>query len=243
MSNMNSSSTRVALVTGASGALGSALTRSLAASSRLVVAVGRGVAQTELDASLGPGRARAAAFDVTDAGAWSALVGELSSRGEHPSAAVLAVGAWRGGKALHEEADDATWDAMLSANLITARVALRALLPGMLAHGGGSVVLVGSRAAVRPWESARAAAYAASKAALVAMAQAVAAEVLDGGVRVNVVLPAMIDTPQNRDAMKNADTSRWVTPEALTEVVSFLLSDAARVVSGAVIPAYGRSGV
>jgi NAD(P)-dependent dehydrogenase (short-subunit alcohol dehydrogenase family) len=239
----HTNSTRVSLVTGASGALGSALTRGLAASSRLVVAVGRGVAQADLDAALGGGRARAAAFDVTDASAWAALLGEFSSRGEHPTAAVFAAGAWRGGKPLHEESDDATWEAMLSANLTTARVALRALLPGMLGQGGGSVVLVGSRAAVRPWESARAAAYAASKAALVALAQAVAAEVLDGGVRVNVVLPATIDTPQNRAAMKDADTSRWVTPEALTDVVTFLLSDAARAVSGAVIPAYGRGGV
>jgi NAD(P)-dependent dehydrogenase (short-subunit alcohol dehydrogenase family) len=241
MTPMNS--TRVSLVTGASGALGGALTRGLAESSRLVVAVGRGVAQADLDGALGGGRARAAAFDVTDASAWAALLGELSSRGEHPTAAVFAAGAWRGGKPLHEESDDATWEAMLSANLTTARMALRALLPGMLGQGGGSVVLVGSRAAVRPWESARAAAYASSKAALVALAQAVAAEVLDGGVRVNVVLPATIDTPQNRAAMKDADTSRWVTPEALTDVVTFLLSDAARAVSGAVIPAYGRGGV
>lgn len=239
----SSNPTRVSLVTGAGGALGSALTRGLAAGSRLVVAVGRGVSQAELDGTLGAGRGRAAAFDVTEASAWSSLLGELSSKGDHPTGAVFAAGSWRGGKALHEETDDAAWEAMLSANLTTARVGLRALLPGMLSQGGGSVVLVGSRAAVRPWESARAAAYAASKAALVAMAQAVAAEVLDGGVRVNVVLPATIDTPQNRMAMKDADTSRWVTPDALTEVVAFLLSDAARAVSGAVIPAYGRGGV
>jgi NAD(P)-dependent dehydrogenase (short-subunit alcohol dehydrogenase family) len=71
----------------------------------------------------------------------------------------------------------------------------------------------------------------------------VAAEVLDGGVRVNVVLPATIDTSQNRAAMKDADTSRWVKPESLTEVVSFLLSERARDVSGAVVPVYGRAGI
>jgi NAD(P)-dependent dehydrogenase (short-subunit alcohol dehydrogenase family) len=239
----NSNEKRVALVTGASGALGSALTRGLAAESRLVVAVGRGVSQTELDRDLGEGRALAAAFDVTEPSGWAKLLAELSPRGDHPRAAVFAAGAWRGGKSLHEETDDATWDAMLSANLTTARISLRALLPGMLAAGGGSVVLVGSRAAVRPWEGARAAAYAASKAALIALAQSVGAEVLDGGVRVNVVLPATIDTPQNRAAMKDADTSRWVKPESLTEVVSFLLSERARDVSGAVVPVYGRAGI
>jgi NAD(P)-dependent dehydrogenase (short-subunit alcohol dehydrogenase family) len=245
MSNLDprSNGKRVALVTGASGALGGALTRGLAAESRLVVAVGRGASQAELDRDVGEGRTLAAAFDVTEPSAWTQLLEELSARGDHPTAAVLAAGAWRGGKPLHEETDDATWESMLSANLTTARVSLRALLPGMLAAGGGSVVLVGSRAAVRPWESARAAAYAASKAALLALAQAVAAEVLDGGVRINVVLPATIDTPQNRAAMKDADTSRWVTPESLTEVVSFLLSERARDVSGAVVPVYGRAGV
>jgi NAD(P)-dependent dehydrogenase (short-subunit alcohol dehydrogenase family) len=104
-------------------------------------------------------------------------------------------------------------------------------------------VLVGSRAALRPWESAGAAAYAASKAALVALSECVAAEVLAAGVRVNVVLPSTIDTPANRRAMPNADFTRWVAPDSLVEVVLFLLSDAARDVSGAALPVYGKTGV
>jgi NAD(P)-dependent dehydrogenase (short-subunit alcohol dehydrogenase family) len=78
---------------------------------------------------------------------------------------------------------------------------------------------------------------------VVALAQAVAAEVLDDGVRVNVVLPSTIDTPQNRAAMPNADVSRWVAPTSLAFVIEFLLSPAARDVSGAAIPVYGRVGV
>jgi NAD(P)-dependent dehydrogenase (short-subunit alcohol dehydrogenase family) len=132
---------------------------------------------------------------------------------------------------------------MLDQNLESARVALQALLPPMIAARRGSIVLMGSRAAVRPWESKGAAAYAASKAAVIALAQAVAAEVLDDGVRVNVVLPSTIDTQANRASMPNADPSRWVARESLCDVIGFLLSDAARDVSGAALPVFGRSGV
>ena len=229
------------IVTGASGALGSALVRVLAAGEARVVAIGRGVEQVRLDAELGAGRALAAAFDLVSPTAWSELVARLALDGLEPSGAVLAAGGWKGGKKLHEEADDATWTAMLSANLETARASLQALLPGMVARKRGSIVLVGSRAAERPWESAKAAAYAASKAAVVALASAVAAEVRDAGVRVNVLLPSTIDTPQNRASMPNAEASRWVTPESIGEVAKFLLSDASRDVSGAAIPVYGRA--
>jgi NAD(P)-dependent dehydrogenase (short-subunit alcohol dehydrogenase family) len=102
-------------------------------------------------------------------------------------------------------------------------------------------VVIGSLAAERPWESARAAAYAASKAAVVALAQTVAAEVREASVRVNVILPSTIDTPQNRAAMPSADASRWVTPESIADVVKFLLSEAAKDISGAAIPVYGNA--
>jgi NAD(P)-dependent dehydrogenase (short-subunit alcohol dehydrogenase family) len=96
---------------------------------------------------------------------------------------------------------------------------------------------------VRPWQSAGAAAYAASKAAVVALAQATAAEVHGAGVRVNAILPSTIDSPQNRAGMPDADFSKWVTTASVAAVVSFLLSDASRDVSGAAIPVYGGAGV
>jgi len=229
------------VVTGAGGAVGGALVRAFAAGPARVVAVGRGVDQARLDAELGAGRALAATFDVTARAGWAELGARLAREGLEPSGAVLAAGAWKGGKKLHDETDDATWTAMLGANLETARVSLSALLPGMVARKRGSIVLVGSRAAERPWESANAAAYAASKAALVALASAVAAEVREAAVRVNVILPSTIDTPPNRAAMPKADASRWVTPDSLADVAKFLLSDAARDISGAAIPVYGRA--
>jgi NAD(P)-dependent dehydrogenase (short-subunit alcohol dehydrogenase family) len=101
--------------------------------------------------------------------------------------------------------------------------------------------VIGARPAVRPWEGKQMAEYTASKAAIVALAQAVASEVLEHNVRVNVVLPSAIDTAANRAAMPNADFSRWVSVESLSGVIAFLLSDDARDISGAVIPVYGRS--
>ncbi|HEX6278019.1 MAG TPA: SDR family NAD(P)-dependent oxidoreductase [Polyangiaceae bacterium] len=229
------------IVTGAGGALGGALVRALAEGDARVVAVGRGVDQARLDAELGAGRALAATFDLVSRAGWAELTARLEREGLAPSGAVLAAGAWKGGKKLHEETDDATWTAMLAANLETARVSLQALLPDMVKRARGSIVLVGSRAAERPWESENAAAYAASKGAVVALASAVAAEVRHALVRVNVVLPSTIDTPANRAAMPKADTSRWVTPESLAGVVKFLLSDRARDISGAALPVYGRA--
>jgi NAD(P)-dependent dehydrogenase (short-subunit alcohol dehydrogenase family) len=101
--------------------------------------------------------------------------------------------------------------------------------------------VVGARAAVRPETSAGAAAYAASKAAVVALAQAAAAEVLKHGVRVNAVLPSILDTPANRAGIPGADFTRWVSVDSLAGVIQFLLSDAARDITGAAIPVYGRA--
>ncbi|HEY3500226.1 MAG TPA: SDR family NAD(P)-dependent oxidoreductase [Polyangiaceae bacterium] len=230
------------IVTGAGGALGSAMVARLAREG-LVIAAGRGVRQEQLDAEYGAGRARAAALDVGSRSEWANVLEGLESQGITAAGAVLTAGTWRGGQRLHEQADDADWGALLDANLETARASLQALLPGMVARRKGSVVLVGSTAAVRPWEQAGAAAYAASKAALLALSQAVAAEVLADGVRVNVILPSTIDTPANRAAMPKADASRWVAPASLAEVAAFLLSDAGRDISGAALPVYGRTGV
>jgi NAD(P)-dependent dehydrogenase (short-subunit alcohol dehydrogenase family) len=230
----------VVVVTGASGALGSTLVGKLAVSDRLVVAVGRGIDQASVDAMHGGGRVLASAFDVSALADWEKLIARLKADGHTLTGAVLAAGAWRGGEKLHEQSDSTTWQAMLSANFETVRVSLAALLPGMVAQKRGSIVAIGSMAAARPWEQAKSAAYSASKAAVLALAQAVAAEVLADGVRVNVVLPSTIDTPANRKAMPKADTSRWVQPESLGDVITFLLSDAARDISGAALPVYGR---
>ena len=225
----------VALVTGAAGALGSEVARLLSARGHKLALVDaeRGRDRlAELATSLGG--ACVVAGDIALEATWAEL-------GSAPTRAALVAGAWRGGKPLHEEAGDDVWRTMMEANLETVHRSLRALLPAMVAGKRGSIVVIGSRAAVAPATSAGAAAYAASKAAVVALAQAVAAEVLGAGVRVNAVLPSTMDTPANRAAMPGVDPGRWVSLGSAAGVVAFLLGDEARDISGVALPVYGRA--
>jgi NAD(P)-dependent dehydrogenase (short-subunit alcohol dehydrogenase family) len=222
------------VVTGAAGALGSAVVGHLVAGGSPVAAVDRVEARAALEglaARLGPA-CLAVPIDARHPSAWGDALARIEASLGAPAGAALVAGGWSGGAPLHA-GDPATFDAMIELNLATVDRALRALLPGLVARGAGSVVVIGSRAAVQPWTSAGAAAY--------ALVQAVAAEVQDHGVRVNAVLPSTIDTPANRAAMPGADASRWVSPASIAGVVAFLLSDAARDVSGAAIPVYGRA--
>jgi NAD(P)-dependent dehydrogenase (short-subunit alcohol dehydrogenase family) len=127
---------------------------------------------------------------------------------------------------------------MLRSNLRATYVTCRAALPHLL-RAGGSVVTVGSRN--METGASGAAAYAVSKAGVLALTRSLALENRDRGVRFNLVAPGTIDTPANRRAIPKADASRWVPPEAIAEVVAFLLSPASSPVSGAVVPVYGRS--
>ncbi len=225
------------VVTGASGALGSGVIRALTASGRRVIAVERDAARAA-PALSGIANCRVLGFDVRSSEAWQNALADSEIAG-----AVLVAGTWQGGLRFFEPGSEAIWNTVLSANLETTRIALQAMLPRMVAAKAGSIVAIGSRSAPRPWEGARAAAYAASKAAVIALVQACAAEVLADGVRINAVLPSTIDTQANRAAMPNHDSSQWVSVESLAGVIAFLLSDAARDISGAAIPVFGRDGV
>src|SRR5579859_3319216 len=230
--------TDVALVTGAAGALGSEVARKLSARGDRVVLVDGAGARARLEqlAATLPG-ASVVAGDITDDRTWSDAMPRIErDLGAPPTLAALIAGGWRGGPPLHQEKGDDIWKTMMSANLETVHRSLVRLLPAMVARERGSVVVVGSRAAEQPWTSAGAAAYAASKSAVVELARAVAAEVLEHGVRVNAILPSTMDTPANRAAMPEADPTRWVSLDSAAGVVAFLLSDAARDISGAALP-------
>jgi NAD(P)-dependent dehydrogenase (short-subunit alcohol dehydrogenase family) len=233
----------VVAITGASGALGSEVARHLVRKGYRVALLDVPRAAEplkELAGSLG-GAACNVAADLSTAQAWDGALSTIGRElGALPSHAVLVAGGWQGGAPLHEEPNDATWRAMLDSNLETVHRSLRALLPDMVAKGRGSIVVIGSRVVERPWTGAGAAAYVASKSAAVALAQAVAAEVLARGVRVNAILPSTLDTPANRRAMPGADASTWVPLASAAGVIAFLLSEEARDVSGAALPLYGR---
>jgi NAD(P)-dependent dehydrogenase (short-subunit alcohol dehydrogenase family) len=131
------------------------------------------------------------------------------------------------------------FDEQFRLNLRATYLVTQAVLPHMMEAGGGSIVCVGTRAAVQPFSGA--AGYAASKAAVVAFAKAVAVEYRDDGIRCNAILPSVIDTPANRAATPKADHDRWVKPANIATVIGHLLSDDASPTSGAAIPVYGRA--
>jgi NAD(P)-dependent dehydrogenase (short-subunit alcohol dehydrogenase family) len=147
------------------------------------------------------------------------------------------VGGFAAGGRVHETAIE-DFEAQLRLNLRATYLVTQAALPALMAQGG-SIVCVGTRAAVAPFPGA--AGYIASKAAVIAFAQAVAVEYRDQQVRCNAILPSVIDTPANRRAMPNADHSRWVAPAQIAAVIAHLLCEDSAPISGAAIPVYGRA--
>jgi NAD(P)-dependent dehydrogenase (short-subunit alcohol dehydrogenase family) len=131
-----------------------------------------------------------------------------------------------------------TWDALYQMNVRTALNASQAALPHLIASGSGRIVNVGAAAATKPGTGMGA--YAASKAGVAKLTEALADELKDRAVTVNAVLPSIIDTAVNRADMPDADTSRWVKPEQIAELIVFLLSDRASAITGALIPIAGR---
>jgi NAD(P)-dependent dehydrogenase (short-subunit alcohol dehydrogenase family) len=176
--------------------------------------------------------------DVTDEAVVRQLAeGVLATRGRI-DVLVNAVGGYAGGKPLWET-DSKTFDQMLALNLRSGFVLCRAIVPIMLKRGSGAIVNVSSRAAFD--HAAGASAYAGSKAAAVAMIDSLAADLKGTGVRVNTVLPSIIDTEANRIAMPKADFKKWPKPEQIARVVLFLCSDEAELVHGAALPVYGNN--
>jgi NAD(P)-dependent dehydrogenase (short-subunit alcohol dehydrogenase family) len=145
-------------------------------------------------------------------------------------------GGFRMGEAVHETSD-ATWDFLMDLNARSFVNVARTIVPHLIGQGGGRIVTIGAAAAAKG--AAQMGAYCASKSALIRLTEAMSAELKERNVNVNCVLPSIIDTPDNRAAMPDADSSRWVAPEALAEVIAFLTSDSARAIHGASIPVTG----
>jgi NAD(P)-dependent dehydrogenase (short-subunit alcohol dehydrogenase family) len=131
-----------------------------------------------------------------------------------------------------------SWDSMYRINLRTAVVSCQAALPFLLQSGNGRIVNVGAMGALKA--AAGMGAYAASKAGVAKLTEALADELKDRGITVNAILPSTLDTPKNRADMPQADFTRWVAPAEAAEVIAFLVSDAARAITGALIPVAGR---
>lgn len=224
---------RTAIVTGGTGGLGSAVTRAFLDDGWRVVVPW--VAERELERLEAHERLEPLQADLFDPGAVADVVARAG--GELRAVANLVGGYGQGGR-LHETPIE-DFEALLRLNLRPTYLVTQAALPALIAGGGGAVACVSARAALRPFSGA--AAYSTAKAAVLALVAALAVEYRDDGVRVNAVLPSVIDTPANRAAQPSADHDRWVPPEEIAAVVRFLCSDASAPVSGAQVPVYGRA--
>jgi NAD(P)-dependent dehydrogenase (short-subunit alcohol dehydrogenase family) len=153
-------------------------------------------------------------------------------------AVVNLVGGYAEGPRVHETDPD-QFDGLMRLNVKPGFLLARAAMPRLIERGGGAFVGVSARAALRPFPGA--AGYIASKAAVLALIQALDAEYKRHGIRCNAILPSVIDTPPNRAAQPDADYSKWVQPEEIAKVVRFLISDESGPISGAAVPVYGRA--
>ncbi|HSU89407.1 MAG TPA: SDR family oxidoreductase [Terriglobia bacterium] len=227
---------KLVLVAGGTGALGRAVTLSfLDELARVIVTYRR---QEEFDALNKAAGANASSLeghqvDVTDEAAVRRVIEGILAKSGRVDVLVNTVGAYAGGATLWET-DSKTFDQMLALNLRSGYVLCRAIVPVMLKQRSGVIANVSSRAAVD--HAAGMAAYAASKAAAVAMIDSLAAELKDKGVRVNSILPSIIDTDTNRKAMPGADFTKWPKPKDIARVILFLCSEEAGLIHGASVP-------
>ena len=177
--------------------------------------------------------------DLTDSQSVSELIDSICKFFGHIDVLVNIAGGFTKGPPVHETPVD-TWDFMLNLNARTVFLMSRAVVPHFIDQNYGKIVNIGARAALsgKPFMAP----YIVSKSAVIRLTESMAAELRDvDGININCVLPGTIDTMRNRQDMPDEDFSRWVTPEALADVIVFLASEGARAINGASIPVYGRS--
>ena len=234
-------SSRVAVVTGGTGALGRWVVRDLAARGLRVHVPVRSMAAVEearsfLEKELGGAQARGVHFpscDVTEPDEVEGVVETIVDGGGRLDVLVNAVGGFT--MAPVEETTPEEWRRMMDLNATSAFFCSRAVVPPMKEARWGRIVNVASFPALERGASGMSA-YAASKAALLSLTRSLAQEVLGSGITVNAVVPRIIDTPANRDAMPDADRTRWLAPVEIARVVGFLAGDDAGIVTGAAVP-------
>jgi len=225
------------IVTGASGNLGSAVARLLLQKGTRIVCVDRTDANFSMIVEgVDPERVlMLAGRDLTSKEAADAVVSEALAKFGKVTGLVNTVGGFRTGKVATEALDQ--WDMMMMLNAKVALVISAAVLPAMVAGGGGSIVHIAAQPGLKA--TAGQAAYAASKAAVIRVTESIAAEHRRDRISANCILPGTIDTPQNRAAMPETKTDAWIAPLSIAELIAFLLSPAGAVVTGAAIPATG----
>lgn len=217
---------KVVVITGASGVLGQAAVARAAARGALVATIDHAAANADA-LSIG-------GVDLSEQAQAEAAIARVRDSAGRIDALLNIAGGFAWSKLA--ESDPELWRRMMRINLETAANASRATLPHLI-ESGGAIVNVGANAALKA--GAGMGAYAASKAGVHKLTESLAEE-LKGQVRVNAVLPSILDTPQNRKDMPNADPSKWVAPSDLANVMLFLASGEARAITGALVPVTGQ---
>jgi NAD(P)-dependent dehydrogenase (short-subunit alcohol dehydrogenase family) len=228
---------RVLLIAGAAGSLGSAVAEAADRAGARLALVDRDADRLGQVVGDGADVLRVGGTDLGQRHVARDVVAAVVDRFGRLDAVVTTIGGFHVGPGIAEEGW-APFETMIDVNLRPTVHLLEAATP-RLAAPGGRIVTIGARPALSA--PAGMAAYAAAKSAVVRLTEALAAEQAERGITANCVLPSIIDTPANRAAMPDADCSRWVTPEALADVILFLVSDLSRAISGAAIPVYGRA--
>lgn len=225
-------SSRVVLITGAKGGLGSFVTQRFLATGATVVGTSRGIAAKDFPVA----NFVALPADFTKAAAVHGAIGSIVDRYGRLDVLVHVLGGFAGGMSV-PETDDATWEQMRDLNLTSAFYVLRAAIPHLRKSGAGRIVAIGSLTAAEPHVGLGA--YVTFKSALVSLVRTVALENKDAGLTANVVLPGTMDTPTNRKAMPGADFLRWLKPADVADLVLWLADERAAHITGTAIPIDG----
>jgi len=231
---------KIVIVTGAAGNLGQAVARAfLAAQSRLVLVDRRSDRLPTLfpELAISSDHVLATDVDAMDSVAVETMVAATVEHCGRIDVLANTIGGYLAGTPVHETTLE-SWDASLNLNARTAFILSRAVVPVMLEQESGRIIHVAARTGLEG--SSRQLVHTVAKSAVIRLTETLSAELKRSGINVNCVLPDTIDTPQNRESMPKARFDRWVQPEAIADVFTFLASDAARAITGAAIPVYGK---
>jgi len=234
-------SEKIILVTGAAGNLGGAVAEAFLKADGKVVALDHRSGRLKAKFSLFDSEKRFFPFegiDLTDRQAVLALAGQVRDQVGLVDVVVNTVGGFTYGDPVYE-LEPETLNQMIDLNVKTFLNTSAGFVPQLFEKGGGKVITIGSRSGMSG--SAKTGAYAAAKSALLRLTESMAEELKGENIQVNCVLPSTIDTPENRQAMSNADFTKWVSLENLAQAILFLASSSADDITGIGLPIYGRA--
>ncbi len=230
---------KVAIITGATGALGFEVVRTfLNAGANVVTTFRSSEKLRELKDYAGSSDFHAIEANVTVAAQVAAMADEVLAKFDRIDVLVNCTGGFFGGVSVTDTTEEQL-QKMLDINFKSAFLCSRAVLPAMIKQKSGRIINIGSKGGLQG--AAGMSAYSASKAALINFTQSLAAEGKPHNITANLVIPSIIDTPENRAAMPKANFENWVSPESLAKVILFLSSEEGRDISGASVPVFGRS--